>query len=80
LREKRNLTHVYLDNGYWLAESRWEVAGLAGFGLSLGELRDRQVPGFPSLSSSQNSKSEIEANVQMLEQVLYLLMIEVVSP
>jgi hypothetical protein len=27
-----------------------------------------------------NSKSEIEANVQMLEQVLYLLIMEVVSP
>jgi len=71
-----------LNDCNWLAESRWEVVGLAGFGSFLGELLDLQVPGFLSLSSSQipNLKSEIEANAQMLEQVMYLLMMEVVSP
>jgi len=64
---------------YRLADSQWLVVGLGGFGLFLYELLDPQVPGFLSPSSQiPNVKSEIEANAQMLEQVMYLLMMEVV--
>jgi len=70
-----------LNDCYWLAESRREVVGLAGFGSFLGEPLDPQVPGFLSPSSQiPNLKSEIEANTQTLEKVMYLLMMEVVSP
>ena len=70
-----------MNDCYQLAESRWEVVGLAGFGSSLGEPLDPQVPDFLSPSFQiPNLKSEIEANAQMLEQVMYLLMMEVVSP
>jgi len=70
-----------LNDCYRLAESLWEVAGLAGFGSFLGEPLVPQVPGFhPSSSQIPNLKSEIEANAQMLEQVMYLLMMQVISP
>jgi hypothetical protein len=69
-----------LNDCYQLAESRWEVVGLAGFGSFPGEPLDPQVPGFLSPSSQiPNLKSEIEANAQMLEQFIYLPMMEVVS-
>jgi len=70
-----------MNDCYQLAESRWEVVGLAGFGSVLGEPPDPQVPGFLTPSSQiPNLTSEIEADAQMLEQVMYLLMMEVVSP
>jgi len=79
LRQKSVLRS--LNDCYWLAESRREVVGLAGFGSFLGEPLDPQVPGFLSPSSQiPNLKSEIEANTQTLEKVMYLLMMEVVSP
>jgi hypothetical protein len=69
-----------LNDCYWLAEPRWEVVGLAGFGLFLSEPLDPQVPGFLSPSSQiPILKSEIVANSQMLEPVIYLLKMEVVS-
>jgi hypothetical protein len=52
-------------SGVWLVHGR--TAGCAGPWFS-----------FPIIVPI--SKSEIEANVQMLQQVLYLLMMEVVSP
>jgi len=53
LRQKRNLTQVYLNDCYRHAQSQWAVVGLAGFGSFLGEPRDLEVPCVPSLSSSQ---------------------------
>lgn len=81
MQQKRNLTQVYMNDCYRLTESQWEVVGQADFGSFLGKWLDLQVLGFLSPSSQiPNLKSEIEANVHILELVMYLLTMEVVSP